>query len=166
MRWSKLSVALAGAALLGCEPPSMTQQQAAVETQFLNGRVSEWTTAVNNGALDTLLALYERSPYVMVVWPDGRKAVGTEENEQKIEDNYNLWEMVNYGPISPEVDLLNDHVAVVAFSHSLDIRFFDSRRQVASGHTTLVFVKDETDGIWRIRTQHMSINPPRSISGR
>ena len=102
MRWSTLSVMIAGAACLGCEPPSLSQQQRAVEEQFLANRVSEWSTALNNstldtvpeetGARDTLLALYEDSPDVHAVWPDGRYAIGFEAVEQSIADSYNLWD--------------------------------------------------------------------------
>ncbi len=166
MRWSTLSVALASAAVLGCEPPAMSLQQRAVEQQFLSNRVSQWATALNNAAQDTLASLYEDSPSLRVVWPDGSAAIGFEENEQAIADIYDQWEMVNYGPISPEVHIINAEVAIVTFAHSLDIRFVDSRRQVASGHTTLVFVKDAADGLWKIRRQHISVNPARSITGR
>ena len=166
MRWSTLSVVLASAAVLGCEPPSMTLQQRAVEQQFVSNRVSQWTTALNNAAQDTLKSLYEDSPRLRVVWPDGNAALGFEENGQAIADNYDQWEMVNYGPISPEVHVINAEVAIVTFGHSLDIRFVDNRRRVASGHTTLIFVKDAADGLWKIRRQHISINPTRSLSGR
>ena len=166
MRWSTLSVALTSVAVLGCEPPSMTLQQRAVQEQFVSNRVSRWTTALNNASQDTLALLYEDSPSLRVVWPDGSAAAGFEENEQAIADIYDQWEMVNYGPISPEVHVISAEVAIVTFGHSLDIRFVDSRRQVSSGHTTLVFVKDVADGLWKIRRQHISVNPTRSISGR
>ena len=166
MRGSTLFVVLAGAAVLGCEPPSMNRQQRAVEEQSVSNFVSRWATALNNAAQDTLTSLYEASPSLRVVWPDGSAAIGFEENEQAIADIYDQWEMVNYGPISPEVHIINAEVAIVTFGHSLDIRFVDNRRQVSSGHTTLVLVKDAVDGLWKIRRQHLSINPTRSISGR
>jgi ketosteroid isomerase-like protein len=144
----------------------MTLQQRAVEQQFVSNRVSQWTTALNNAAQDTLASLYEDSPNLRVVWPDGSAAIGFEENERAIADIYDQWEMVNYGPISPEVHIISAEVAMVTFGHSLDIQFVNSRRQVSSGHTTLVFVKDAADGLWKIRRQHMSVNPIRSISGR
>ena len=166
MRWSTLCVVLSGAAVVGCEPPTFTLQQRAVEEQFINNRLSVWTTALNNGDQDTLIGLYDTSAWLSVVWPDGRSAIGFDELEQSIADTYNLWDMVNYGPISPDVDIIDERVAVVNYRHSLDIRFVDTRRQVSSGHTTLVFVKDEEDGLWRIRRQHISVNPVKSISGR
>ena len=166
MRWSTLCVVLLGAAVMGCEPATFTRQQRAVEEQFINNRLSVWTTALNNGAQDTLIALYDTSPRLNVVWPDGRWAVGFDELEQSIADTYDMWEMVNYGPINAQVDLINKQVAVVTYRHSLDIRFVDTRRQVSSGHTTLVFVKDEDDGMWRIRRQHISVNAILTLSGR
>jgi len=167
MRWSTLCVVLLGAAVVGCESaPRLTQQQRAVEEQFINNRLTAWATALNNGAQDTLIGLYDPSPQLKVVWPDGRSAVGFDELEQSIADTYDSWDMVNYGPISPQVDMVGPQVAVVTFRHSLDIRFADTRRQVGSGHTTLVFVKGETDGSWTIRHQHISVNPVRGISGR
>ena len=167
MRWSTLCVVLSGAAVVGCESaPRLTQQQRAVEEQFISNRLSAWTTALNNGDQDTLMGLYDTSAWLNVVWPDGRSAIGFDELEQSIADTYNLWDMVNYGPISPDVDIIDERVAVVTYRHSLDIRFVDTRRQVSSGHTTLVFVKDEEDGLWRIRRQHISVNPVQSISGR
>lgn len=166
MRWSTLCVVLLGAAVIGCEPATFSRQQRAVAEQFIGNRLSAWTTALNNGAQDTLIGLYDTSPQLNVVWPDGRWAVGFDELEQSIADTYNLWDMVNYGPINAQVDLIDEQVAVVTYRHSLDIRFVDTRRQVSSGHTTLVFVKDEEDGLWKIRRQHISVNAVRGLSGR
>ena len=159
MRWSRLSLALACGAVLGCEAPGLSPQQREVEEQFLEDRLTEWTTALNNRATENLAGIYENSPGLTVVWADGRRALGHEEQQQAIQDLYNTAEQLNFVTQSPVIDVLTSSVAVVTFRHSMDIRFFDTRRQLSSGYGTLVFVKDEADDVWRIRTQLISITP-------
>jgi hypothetical protein len=68
---------------------------------------------------------------------------------------------MNFALQSPDVDVLTATVAVVTFRHSVDVVWFDTRRDVWAGHGTLVFTKDPEDERWRIRRQHVSLNPPR-----
>jgi ketosteroid isomerase-like protein len=159
MRWSTLSVAVAGVVLVGCATPELTRQQRMVEEGFVNDRVTAWTTALNNKELDDLAALYDQSPDMTVLWLEGSKATGPDEYGQMIQDFYARARFMNFAAQGADVDVITATVAVVTLRHSVDVQWFDTRRDVWAGHTTLVFVKDPTDGLWKIHTQHVSVNP-------
>ncbi len=159
MRRSILSTAIVSVALLGCESPDLTRQQRAVEEQFVQGRVTAWAKALNNEELEDLAGMYENSPDLTVMWLEGAKTVGFDEYEAMIADFYGRARFMNFAAQSAHVDVLNSRVAIVTFRHSVDVQWFDTRRDVWAGFGTLVFVKDSEDGIWRIHTQHVSVNP-------
>ncbi len=159
MRRSILSTAIVSVALLGCESPDLTRQQRAVEEQFVRGRVNAWITALNNKELEGLAGIYENSPDLTVMWLEGAKAVGFEEYEAMIADFYGRASFMNFAAPSPHVDVVNSTVAIVTFRHSVDVQWVDTRRDVWAGYGTLVFVKDSEDGLWKIHTQHISVNP-------
>ena len=161
MRWSTIPVAIASVVLLGCEPIELSRQQRAVEEQAVLNRVTELTTALNNKALDDLAGLYVNSPDLSVVWVEGNTARGFEEFDQMIQDFYGRTRFMNFALQSPQVDVLTANVAVVTFRHSVDIQWFDTRRDVWAGHGTLVLTKDPVDERWKIRRQHVSVNSPR-----
>ena len=158
MRRSMLSTAIVSVALLGCEPPDLTRHQRAVEEQFVHGRVNAWTTALNNKELGDLAGMYENSPDLTVMWLEGAKAVGFEEYEAMIADFFRRSVFMNFAAQSPYVDVLSSTVAVVTFRHSVDVQWVDTRRDVWAGYGTLVFVKDSEDNLWKIHTQHISVN--------
>ncbi len=156
---SILSTAIVSVALLGCEPPDLTRQQRAIEEQVVQGRVNAWTTALNNKELEDLAAMYQNSPDLTVMWLESAKAVGFEEYEAMIADFYGRARFMNFAAQSPHVDVLTSRVAIVTFRHSVDVQWVDTRRDVWAGYGTLVFVKDSEDGLWKIHTQHISVNP-------
>ena len=158
MRRSILSTAIVSVALLGCESPDLTWQQRAVEEQFVQGRVNAWTKALNNKEFEDLAGMYENSPDLTVMWLKGAKAVGFEEYEAMIADFYGRARFMNFAAQSPHVDVLSAAVAIVTFRHSVDVQWFDTRRDVWAGYGTLVFVKDSEDDLWKIHTQHISVN--------
>ncbi len=160
MRWSRLSAFVASVAVLGCSAPSLTPKQRAVEEQFVADRLNEWATSLNNREIEDLTALYQDAPVLSVVWPSGRRAIGFEEQQQAIQDLYNLAQYMNFVTQSPTTEILSPGWAVTAFRYSLDTRYFDTRRELWAGFGTLVWIKDATDGLWRIHLQHMSVNPP------
>ena len=155
MRWSTCSVALASVFLLGCEVPELTRQQRAVDEQTVQNLVTKWATALNNRELDSLPAMYVNSPELSVLWIEGNTASGPEEFTQMMQDFYSRAEFMNFALQSPEVDVLTATVALVTFRHSMDIRWFDTRRDVWGGHGTLLLTKDPVDERWRIRRQHV-----------
>ena len=159
MRWSILSTAIVSVALLGCESPDLTLRQRVGEEQFVQGRVNAWTKALNNKEFEDLARMYENSPDLTVMWLEGTKAVGFEEYEAMIAGFYGRARFMNFAAQSAHVDVLSSTVAVVTFRHSVDVQWFDTRRDVWAGFGTLVFVKGSEDGIWRIHTQHISVNP-------
>jgi len=158
MRRSILSTAIVSVALMGCESPDLTRQQRAVEEQFVQGRVNAWTTALNNKELGDLAAMYQSSPDLTVMWLEGAKTVGFDEYEAMIADFFGRASFMNFAAQSPHVDVLSATVAIVTFRHSVDVQWLDTRRDVWSGYGTLVFVKDSEDGLWKIHTQHISVN--------
>jgi len=153
-----LSTAIVSVALLGCEPPDLTRHQRAVEEQFVRGRVNAWTTALNNKEPEDLAGMYENSPDLTVMWLEGAKAVGFDEYEAMIADFFRRSVFMNFAAQSPYVDVLSSTVAVVTFRHSVDVQWVDTRRDVWAGYGTLVFVKDSEDNLWKIHTQHISVN--------
>ena len=155
MRWSTCSVAIAGVFLLGCEAPELTRQQRAVDEEALQNLVTAWATALNNRVLEDLAPLYVHSPDLSVLWIEGNTATGFEEFDQMMQDFYGRAEFMNFALQNPEVDVLTATVALVTFRHSMDIRWFDTRRDVWGGHGTLVLTKDPVDERWRIRRQHV-----------
>lgn len=159
MRRSILSTVIVSVALLGCESPDLTAKQRAVEEQFVQGRVNAWTTALNNRELEDLAGMYENSPDLTVMWLEGAKSVGFEEYEAMIADFYGRARFMNFAAQSAYVDVLSSTVAIVTFRHSVDVQWFDTRRDVWAGYGTLVFVKDSEDNLWKIHTQHISVNP-------
>ncbi len=161
MRWSTCSVAIASVFLLGCESPGLSRQQRAVEEQTVQNRVTEWTNALNNRAVEDLMGLYLNSPDLSVLWIEGNTAKGFDEFDQMIQNFYMNSSFMNFAVQSPEVDVLTATVAVVTFRHSVDIQWFDNQRDLWGGHGTLVLIKDPVDERWKIRRQHVSLNPPR-----
>ena len=161
MRWSTCSVAIASVFLLGCESPGLSRQQRAVEEETVQNRVTDWTNALNNRAVEDLTGLYLNSPDLSVLWIEGITARGFEEFDQMIKDFFEHSSFMNFAVQSPDVDVLTATVAVVTFRHSVDIQWLDNQRDLWGGHGTLVFIKDPVDERWRIRRQHVSLNPPR-----
>lgn len=160
MRWSRLTVFVASVAVLGCAGSTLTPQQRAVEEQFVGDRMTEWTTALNNREIENLNALYHNDPGLSVIWPSGRRAIGFEDQERAVQDMYNLAQYMNFVTQSPETDILTPGWAVTTYRYSLDVRYFDTRRELWSGFGTLLWTKDATDGLWRIHLQHLSVTPP------
>ena len=161
MRWSTCSVAIASVFILGCESPGLSRQQRAVEEQTVQNRVTEWTNALNNRAVEDLMGLYLNSPDLSVLWIEGNTARGFDEFDKMIQNFYMNSSFMNFAVQSPEVDVLTATVAVVTFRHSVDIQWFDNQRDLWGGHGTLVLTKDPVDERWKIRRQHVSLNPPR-----
>ncbi len=163
MRRSTFSVAIASVVLFGagCESPELTRQQRAVAELAVRNLVTDFTTAMNNEALEELEELYVTSDDLSVLWIEGNTARGFEEFHETMQDFYGRTRFLNFSVQSPQVDVLTGNVAVVTFRHSVDIQWFDTRRDVWAGHGTLVLTKDPVDGRWRIRRQHVSVNNPR-----
>ncbi len=155
MRWSTCSVAIASVFLLGCEAPELTRKQRAVDEQTVQNLITAWATALNNRELEALPAMYVNSPDLSVLWIEGNTASGPEEFAQMMQDFYVRAEFMNFALQSPKVDVLTATVALVTFRHSMDIRWFDTRRDVWGGHGTLVLTKDPVDERWRILRQHV-----------
>ncbi len=159
MRSSTCCVAIASVFLLGCESPGLSRQQRAVEEESVQNRVTEWMNALNNRVLEDLTGLYVNSQDLSVVWIEGNTARGFEQFDLTMQDFFGRSRFMNFAVQSPEVDVLTATVAVVTFRHSVDIQWLDTQRDLWAGHGTLVFTKDPVDERWKIRRQHVSLNP-------
>jgi len=163
MRLSKLTLVLGGAAMLGCAAPELTQQQRGVEEGLVRDQLDLWATALNNSDKDALHEMYLNDESTTVVWLDGSLTTGFEEQDQAIDNLYNSAQYINFVPQSPVTDVLTASVAITRFRHSADVRFFDTRREVTSGHTTIIWRKPDPEGTWKIFRLHVSVNPAEAF---
>ncbi len=126
----------------------------------MGDRMTEWATALNNREIENLTAMYYNDPGLRVIWPSGRRSIGFEDQQLAVQDMYNMAQYMNFVIQSPETDILSDTWAVTSYRYSLDVRYFDTRRELWAGFGTLVWIKDATDGLWKIDLQHLSVTPP------
>lgn len=156
-RWCAV---LAYGAVVGCGSPGMTAQLARVEAGMVESRVQAWSTAFANLNADSLATFYEDSPDLMVVWANGRRAQGFDENLQVMAEYFGNVEDMNFVVPSPTVHVLAPDVAVVTLRHSTDMKPAEQQERVVyAGYVTMVWTKDPADGVWRILMQQVSRNP-------
>ena len=149
-------LSLTGVIALGCSNRVTTQQRIVAE-EAIRGRFQVWTRALNNRSLDTVDAMYLNDEDTYVIDPDGRRFDGWEGVQQGIREFYRSINYMNFVPQEPTVDVLAIDVTTTAFRHSTTI---DRRtgRIVSAGNGLLVWAKDPSDGLWRIRSQIISQN--------
>ena len=152
---------LASAVLLAACQPSLelTTQQRNIETRIVEDRIDEWAQAINNRELETVAGMYEESEGVVVSWPDGTRAVGSEEATRALNDYFNGIQFLSMGPQNVAVHVLNRQVAVASFRFSMDVVHNDTRRDPFSGQGTLVWTHENDADEWQIRIQHLGRNP-------
>ncbi len=149
-------LSLTGVIALGCSNRVTTQQRIVAE-EAIRGRFQVWTRALNNRSLDTVDAMYLNDEDTYVIDPDGRRFDGWEGVQQGTREFYRSINYMNFVPQEPIVDVLAIDVTTTAFRHSTTI---DRRtgRIVSAGNGLLVWAKDPSDGLWRIRSQIISQN--------
>ena len=157
MRRSKLLVVLACVAVVACTQ-EMTGRETLLEQQAVEARVNGWVRAMANAKLDSLLMLYDDSPSVHVVWPDGRMAQGYENVDQSLRDFYGSIQYMNFAMSQLEVEVLGRSAAQAVFRHSTDVVDRNNDRAVFPGRGVLVLIKDHDDNLWKIHTQLLSVN--------
>ncbi len=161
MRWSKLLPRLACLGLVGCAPSEqLTTAELAVEQRVLAGLVTDWKRAVNSRNADSMTMFNHKVPDFVGIWSDGRRAQGWEADSTTTAEFLKLRPALNLDVQEPTTQVLTRSVAVTTFRHSLDITDSLSGRQLYAGFGTLVWVKDPTDGRWKIHARQVSRNPP------
>ncbi len=147
---------LMGVIALGCSN-RVTRQQRIVAEEAVRGRFQVWTRALNNRSLDTVAAMYLNDENIYVIDPGGQRFDGWEGVQQGIRDFYGSINYMNFVPQDPTVDVIAIDVTTTAFRHSTTIDR-PGGRLVTAGHGLLVWAKDPSDGLWRIRSQIISQN--------
>lgn len=147
---------LMGVIALGCSN-RVTRQQRIVAEETVRGRFQVWTRALNNRSLDTVAAMYLNDENIYVIDPGGQRFDGWEGVQQGIRDFYGSINYMNFVPQDPTIDVIAIDVTTTAFRHSTTIDR-PGGRLVTAGHGLLVWAKDPSDGLWRIRSQIISQN--------
>lgn len=153
-RWgtAALLTMLAG---LGCAD-TLTRQERAVAREIVAGRFEIWTRAVNNRSLDSIDGMYLNDPDIEVISALGNRAIGFEEVQRQTRDFYRAIDYLNFVPVDPIVEVIAPDAATLIFRHSTTTDYRNSARVVAAGSGLMVWAKDPSDGLWKIRTELIS----------
>ena len=157
MTWFRYTPVLACVFALGCEQ-ELTMRERVVEEQAVEERFQNLVRLMNNARVDSVLAFYDQSPALRVMWSDGTRAEGIEQVEQSLRDFYGKINYMNFVPQSPTIQVLNKDVALTSFRHSTDVVLAGGDRlPVSSGQGMIVWGKGD-DGPWRVLSQIISVN--------
>ena len=161
MRSSRWVLILACSSALACSPPNMSLREQRVIQQAVEGQLDSWVRAINNRESDSILAFYQHSYELTVVWADGQVSHGWDEEEAALKERFGSIERINFVKQNVQVEILSSDLALTIFRHSLDIVSTGGVRQrPASGSVTLLWARNLDDNLWRIHTQHVSVTPP------
>jgi hypothetical protein len=104
---------------------------------------------------------YHHGPDLQVVWPTGTSSEGWEAMEAAIADFYGGINYMNFGLTQLEVQLLSPSAALTTFRHSTDIVQRNGQRlPVQNGRGMILWMLDEQDNLWKIRTSLIAANQP------
>jgi ketosteroid isomerase-like protein len=127
----------------------------------VQGRVTVWARAINNGSLDTLSDLYLHGRDLLIVWPDGERTIGWPDASAK----WGTWAAgpshLSFFAENPSVDILDQHVALVTFSSSTTragAAAGGGQSSTITGRVMQVWVRDEQRN-WRIRAEETAPQP-------
>ncbi len=133
-------------------------RERAVEGQAVEERFHAFVRLMNNAKVDSVLAFYNQSPGLRVMWSDGTRAEGYEAAEQAWKDFYSNINYMNFVAQNPEVEVLSKDVALTTFRHSTDVVLAGGQRMpVSSGQGAIVWVKDRANE-WKVHTQIHTVN--------
>ncbi|HKI94564.1 MAG TPA: nuclear transport factor 2 family protein [Gemmatimonadales bacterium] len=154
-----LLLAAAGVFLVGCGPHQLTPTERASQEQMLKDRFSTWARAWSNRDQDSVSMLYDHTGDLTVAWPDGSRERGWDEQTKALTGFFGQVMSYNFVVQDPETSLIDPSVAITTFRYSADVVHNDTRRDVYSGQGTLVWAKDASDGLWKIRAEELSRAP-------
>lgn len=152
---SVLLASLAAMMLAGCAR-EMTRSQRAVQEQVLQDRLEDWSRVLNNRDADSLAAFYHQDPGLTVVWPDGRRTRGYEEEAAAQEEFFRGIATLNFVVQDVVVQVLNHGAGVVTFRYSADVIDTNTARDIFSGFGTMFWTQVAETGEWVIHTEHLS----------
>lgn len=152
---SILMLLLVCGALVACSP-ELTQRERMVEQQAVEGQLATWVRVMNNAKLDSVIAFYYDDPGTRIVWPSGERSLGPEQVAESWRQFYGSIQYMNFVMTDPNVEILSPRIALATFSHSTDVVRVGGRI-VEAGHGTLLWMKDPTDGAWKIYLQQLAI---------
>jgi uncharacterized protein (TIGR02246 family) len=157
MRRSYPLLLLACITLIACSTEMSLRARAEAE-QEVRARFDTWVRAMNNMDMDSLLAMHQAVPELLVIWPDGRVAHGWEEERALHQESLEGVDRINYGVQNIEIQILSHDVALVTFRYSTDIMLDDGERGTPNaGYVSMVWVRDRADDQWKIRMEHHSV---------
>jgi len=160
MKRSNLVLVLACVTLIACTQ-EMTQREALLARQAVEGRANGWVQAWNNADRDSLAVFYHQVPDLKVVWPNGNRTDGWEATEAAIAEFYGGINFMNFGVTQLEVQLLSPTAAVTTFRHSTDIVQRNGQRlPVQNGQGMMLWMLDQDDNLWKISTSLIAANQP------
>lgn len=157
MQRSKLLLVLTCVAVVACSQ-GLTSREATIARGTVEERISTWVHAMNNAKVDSVVLMYDQSPGVHAVWPDGHIAEGFEAVEQRWRDFYAQTRYMNVAISQLKVEVLGARVAQAVFRHSTDVVDESNQRAVFPGRALIVLLKDSHDNLWKIHTQLFSVN--------
>lgn len=161
MRRRRWLLAAGVVVVLACTQELSTRERV-VEQQLVEARLTTWVRVMNNAAQDSLFGMYHHGPELVVLWPDGRRTEGWEATREAWRAFYADTDYMNFVVQRPTIEVVAPRVAISTFRHSTDIVVSRRRQPVRAGHGTLVWVKDPTDGLWKIRLSQIAFEVPAS----
>jgi len=160
MKPSRLALVVVCVAVVACTQ-EMTQREALLLHDAVEGRTTAWVRAWNNADRDSLAQFYDQSADLTVMWADGRRTDGWEATGQAIRDFYGGINYMNFVVTEPQIEVLGPTAALVTFRHSTDIVQRNAQRMpVRAGQGVVLWVRDRQDNVWRIRTSYIAISEP------
>lgn len=156
---STMLLGLAGVLVAGCSQ-QLSRQEIAVEEQRVRERVTGWARAIGNRDTGELAAFYHQVPELTVAWMSGTRTRGWEEERETQRQFFRSIARANLVISDLSVEILSATVALTTFRHSSDIIKTSTDRDIFSGNGTIVWMRDETDNLWKIHAAQISRNPP------
>ena len=164
MRWSRfVPLALAGAAA-ACAP-KLTQQQAAVEQQVIEGQLKLWERGMISLKPDSMALVYDHSPDFLGAWPNGTRTHGWQQEEQAQKAFADSTTTYNFDVQEPNTQVLSTTIALTTFRHGTDVTD-KGGRAIYQGAGTILWVKDPQARTWLIHAVQVSRNPSSGGAGQ
>lgn len=158
MRNSRWMLIVAVTVVLACTPELSTRERVVIEAT-VEEQLNAWVKYMNNARRDSLFSMYHQVPALVVLWPEGKKTSGWEATEAEWQNFYSTTSFMNFVPQSPEIEILSPTAALATFRHSTDIVTQGRRQPTVAGSATVLWMRDPSDGMWKIRASHISRDP-------
>lgn len=158
MRNNRWMLIVAVTVVLACTQGLSRRERVVIE-EAVEGQVDAWVKYMNNARRDSLFSMYYQVPTLVVLWPNGKKTTGWEETEAEWQSFYSTTSFMNFVPQSATIEVLSPTIALATFRHSTDIQIQGQRQPTVAGSASVLWMRDRTDGAWKIHTSHISRDP-------